>query len=45
MLAALNVVILLVWLLAEVIPAAADRLAASEAAEAAELKRRKDRRS
>lgn len=39
MLATINFVVLTVWLLAELIPAAADRLAALEG----ELKRRKDR--
>lgn len=41
MLATLNLVVLLVWLLAETVPGAADRMAGLEMA----LRRRKDRRS
>lgn len=41
MLATLNVVVLLVWLLAEIVPAAAERMAGLEAG----LRGRKDRES
>lgn len=41
MLATLNIVVLLIWLLAELVPAAAERMASLEAT----LRRGRDRRS